>query len=406
MTTGVAAEAGVTFLERLLRLSERSPDRVHPASAAPPYEELATADLMRRFEERMAAAERAGAVELRRGKRERRHLIERVRVADAAVLARHLGRAPAEMRAQELKKLLEPVASEGAGWVPELLAGMTERWARGEPAYRIDVSSADQAREFVSLLAAISNGKAEGLDGRTFALRTTGDSKAFDRHAGRVLQVLSGRLGDRQLPDETVWASIGLERYAHPVHMRGCVLAEDEKGVLVHGRARPFGSFHPDLAERLCLCGAPAAVVTIENYASFNRYVREVDDEALVVYTGGFGSAGVIKLLRAVLSLMDHDVPVFHWGDVDPGGLRIFRFLEQSLPRKPLPHLMDRQLVEAHGRPADREPALGPLARTDSAVADLAAWLAEGEDVMHLEQEALDPSSPLATRPDHSARAL
>ena len=39
----------------------------------------------------MAAAERAGAVALRRGKRERGHLIDRVTVKDQVLLAQHLG---------------------------------------------------------------------------------------------------------------------------------------------------------------------------------------------------------------------------------------------------------------------------------------------------------------------------
>jgi hypothetical protein len=35
------------------------------------------------------------------------------------------------------------------------------------------------------------------------------------------------------------------------------------------------------------LIEAPTAILTIENYASFNRQVREIEDGSLVVYTGG-----------------------------------------------------------------------------------------------------------------------
>jgi len=139
----------------------------------------------------------------------------------------------------------------------------------------------------------------------------------------------------------------------------------------------------------------PPALVTVENFASFNRYVREIDDGALVVYTGGFAATGVVELLKLLLAVLEPRVPFFHWGDIDPGGLRIFRFLEENLPRAPVPHLMNRDLAVIHGRPARRDPGLGAIANTDSAVAALAAWLAGEEDVKHLEQEALDPISPV-----------
>jgi hypothetical protein len=141
----------------------------------------------------------------------------------------------------------------------------------------------------------------------------------------------------------------------------------------------------------------PDAVLTIENYASFNRYAREIDDGSLVVYTGGFASSGVIELLKSVLTMGSPSVPFFHWGDIDPGGLRIFRFLEESLPRRPVPHLMTQDLAQTSGRPALRDASLTSLAKSDSALAGLAGWLASGEYIKHLEQEALEPISPLCT---------
>ncbi len=39
---------------------------------------------------------------------------------------------------------------------------------------------------------------------------------------------------------------------------------------------------------------------------------------------------------------------------------------------------------------------LASLAKSNSALAALAAWLANGENIMHLEQEALEPVSPLS----------
>lgn len=119
-------------------------------------------------------------------------------------------------------------------------------------------------------------------------------------------------------------------------------------------------------------------ILTIENYASFNWQVREIEDGSLVVYTGGSPAAGVIELLSKVLAAVPAEVPFLHWGDVDAGSVRIFRFLEENLPRGPRPQMMTKELAKKSGRPADLDPSLASIARSDSEVNELADWLAFG----------------------------
>lgn len=393
MTDFRTTDAGVEFLERLLERSERNPDRTRPASAAPEYDRLSTAQQVARFHDLMAATERFGAVEVQWGKRDRSHLIERVRVRDPELLARHLGRPTAPATAQRVRQELLPVAATGAPWVAILLDEMMARWARGEAAYRLTAGQADAAKEFFTLLASISRQEARGLDARTFSSKATEDTKAFDRHASRLAAVLGVQIGQPGTAADVVWAHIGLERFSHPVHLRGPVAVEGADGLLVDGRAKPFASIHPEMLSQLSVLERPTAILTIENYASFNRQVREIYDGSLVVYTGGFPAVGVVELLSKVLTSAPADVPFLHWGDVDAGGVRIFRYLEESLPRGPRPHLMTRELAEKSGQPADADPSLASIARSDSAVRELAEWLAFGSKVHHLEQEALDPAA-------------
>lgn len=395
MTDLRTTDAGVEFLERLLERSERNPDRSRPASAAPEYDNLSTAQRVGRFHDLMTAAERFGAVEVLRGRRDRSHLIERVRVRDPELLARHLGRPTAVVTAQRARSELLPVAATGEPWVIALLEQMAARWARGEAAYRLTAAQVDAAREFFTLLAAVSRREARSLDARTFSFRATGDTKAFDRHASRLASVLGVQMGEPGAAADVVWAHIGLERFSHPVHLRGPVVVEGPGGRVLDGCAKPFASVHPEMLPNLSVTGRPAAVLTVENYASFNRQVREIDDGSLVVYTGGFPSAGVIDFLSKVLRALPADVQFLHWGDIDAGGLRIFRYLEENLPRGPQPHLMNKELADTCGQAAEPDPSLASIARSNSAVRELADWLAFGSDVRHLEQEALQPVSPV-----------
>jgi Uncharacterized protein conserved in bacteria C-term(DUF2220)/Uncharacterized protein conserved in bacteria N-term (DUF3322) len=396
MTDLRTAEAGVEFLERLLERSERRPDRSRPATAAPEYDELSTAQQVGRFHDLMAAAERFGAVEVQRGRRDRGHLIERVRVRDPELLARHLGRPTAAVTAQRARDEVLPIATSGEAWVVAILDEMTGRWARGEASYRLSATQTDANIEFFTLLASMSRHEARGLDARTFSFRATNDTKAFDRHSSRIAAVLGVHLGLPGATPDVVWSHVGLERFSHPVHLRGPVAVEGPTGRLVDGNAKPFASIHAEMLPQLSVLETPTAILTIENYASFNRQVREIEDGSLVVYTGGFPSAGVIEFLSKALRAMPADVPFLHWGDIDAGGLRIFRYLEENLPRGPRPHQMSRELANSHGQPADSDASLVSIAKSDSGVSELAHWLAFGNDVRHLEQEALDPQSPIA----------
>ncbi|WP_265442082.1 Wadjet anti-phage system protein JetD domain-containing protein [Bradyrhizobium sp. SEMIA] len=131
--------------------------------------------------------------------------------------------------------------------------------------------------------------------------------------------MLGVRIGQPGAAADVVWAHIGLERFSHPVHLKGPVAVEGARGRLVDGSAKPFASIHPEMLSQLAILEPPTAILTIENYASFNRQVREIEDGSLVVYTGGFPTAGIIELLAKVLAVVPAEVPFLHWGDVDAG---------------------------------------------------------------------------------------
>jgi hypothetical protein len=54
---------------------------------------------------------------------------------------------------------------------------------------------------------------------------------------------------------------------------------------------------------------------------------------------------------------------------------------------------MTREIAERYGRQCEPDDTLAPIAKSESAVADLARWLAYGPDPRTLEQEALDPAA-------------
>ena len=128
----------------------------------------------------------------------------------------------------------------------------------------------------------------------------------------------------------------------------------------------------PDAVSRLTLIRPVDYVLTVENFTSFVRHAREVNQErgGLVLYSGGFPSRGA---LQAIVHLADRaKAPTFHWGGIDAGGLRVFRYLEAALRARGVmlrAHLMRADLfAETQGRAGGRRsrPAPPPAVRSPS----------------------------------------
>lgn len=71
-------------------------------------------------------------------------------------------------------------------------------------------------------------------------------------------------------------------------------------------------------------------MITVENATSFSELAARRTPQLLVIYTGGFASPTEIRLLRAVRDL-NPALSLFHWGDLDAGGLRILAHLRGHL---------------------------------------------------------------------------
>ncbi len=383
------------LLSWMLDICESQPGRRSAVIAHPDYEAMDSHAAQQAFDEALARAAATGAVTVERGSGPLdRHEIARVRLIDPDRLYRHLGREPAASRAaravQELHTLVAGREPAIAAIPDELAAG----WARLGAPFGIAPFDRDTAGSFLRLLCGWLDGLHQDVDQRTFCRRAAGDSKALERkgQAGRVAQVL-GRLNGLEDADPTaLLEELGIRKFPAPICLRGPVVIEAEGGPVDLTSLRPYAALAPEQVEALSCRAAPAYLLSIENFASFNRQAREIADDGLILYCGGFPSRAVQALVARLEAVLPPAVPFFHWGDIDPWGLRIFRCLEAALERPLHPHLMDRATA-ARGTAAAPAPGLRSLADSDSAVAGLAAFLAS-DAARHLEQEEIDPAPP------------
>lgn len=360
------------------------------------YERIPTHAATQRLEAALRSAEQVSAIILDHGRPPHEdHVIKRVRLADPEALYNHLDREPRAATAARVAATLRPIVAGRPSDIARIPDELEAGWARHKTPYRLDLNDHHIAVQFLNLICGFLDGAHQDSDQRTFSRRATGDSKALEHRgqSARVAQVLKRHL-DLELDDpREVLEALGIRKFPAPVCLRGPVGLDSLHGGVDLSRLSPYAALAADQAQGVFAHRNPAYVLTVENFASFNRHVREIRDSGLILYTGGFPSSAVQTVVLRLDHQLDRSVPFLHWGDIDPWGLRIFRCIEDLLTRSLHPHLMSPEL-SALGMHASANAAMQKLASSGSAIAELAVHLA-GDEACHLEQEQLDPAAPV-----------
>lgn len=355
------------------------------------HENFADVSELDRFVKVLEEAGAAGAVGIAKGRGRNSDRIEHVRLEDAARLYGMLGRRPVgELAAEAQGRLLQglDLPSEFDTTVAEIRAA----WDRGRSWQRFAAQDADRLRPAFVFAKAILDNKHRGVDYRTFSRKLAGDSKALDKVEGAVVRLLSAatELPPGARPKDAL-RTLGLEKFAQPLLLSGRI----DFGTAELSLAAPtYFGIPPGEACRLRLKEKPRYLLTIENFASFNRHITEADSErcGLTIYVGGYPSLATQEALKYLADAIPAEAPFYHWSDIDPDGTWIFRTIERIVGRPLMPHLMTADLAERFGRVPEQ--AVRPPRQTEnSAISPLVTYL-QSDGAKWLEQEELDPVLP------------
>lgn len=393
------SRAARDVLLRLLVRAERGGKRVPvlPVTPryAPEYFEATGLDARDALHATLENAGAAGAVTLEWGRFEAEQDLQRIRLVDADRLALFLGVERAGAKAARIQRRVGPVLEGAPDWLSVAFRQALARWRKGDRAMGCGPDDAEAIEQLFRVAVAVHRSEHEGLDLRRFSTRLLGDSKAIERLRGRLASLLRHDPALADLEDDELFHALGLEKFPPPLFVRGALRMRYGGARMDLSALRPYVALSPDAVDDIVLANTPAYMLTIENLASFQRHVREIEDHGLVLYTGGFPGPAFRVILARLDRLVDETVPFFHWGDMDLGGLRIFKHLAGFVQRPLAPHLMEPPAGQLASRPftPDERRRLEAYARDEGPAAALAAsWLAAG--VGCLEQEALDPATP------------
>jgi hypothetical protein len=347
------------------------------------------------FVRQLRDAERLGAVRIGLGRGSNNEQITHVRLESPSVQYALLERLPIDhVVSAATQRLLDGLTlpSELQGAVTSIQAA----WSRGKSWQNFSSTDADRLRLALRLASAILQGRHRGVDYRTFSRRIAGDSKALEKLESAVVRILNPVL---EFPPEArprdALRALGLEKFAPPLLVSGSV---DFGNAEMSVAGPQYFGIPPNEAGRLVFRKLPDYLLTIENFASFNRHIGEADPQrnGVTLYVGGYPSLATQEGLRSLATALPHEVPFYHWSDIDPDGTWIFRTIERNLGRALRPHLMSVEIAEKFGR-SPAEPVRPASDASGSAIADLLEYL-QRDDAKWLEQEELDPVLPVQAR--------
>lgn len=381
----------------MLDIYERQPDRRLGILIELDYE-IMKADQIETFEKAAKGMASAGIVDVRMRRPPDDHLIKNVTLKDPVGLYSWIGRQPRSNVAVSIWNGIVASIPEAPEWLAAESRKAVNAWAEHRPWRGIEMKDARDAEIAVRLAIALEDGASPGTSHRAFSAAHANDSKALKRVESIVSTILREAMDLPPLqPGEEPLAIFGISTFPDPVLLRGPFRVGTGGGIDLAEFQLYAAVTAPSVGTLEWHSEAPY-VLTIENKASFNAYIRNISDEGVVVFTGGWPSSATLQALK-IIAQGKPDTPWFHWGDIDGGGLAIFRHLETEVCQPAgislRPHLMTPNLATKFGqRPQKRMQILRKLSQSDSAVAELAAWLLSPEARI-LEQEIVAPTCPV-----------
>lgn len=390
-----------SLLHSLLDRLESSNKRVRDVLYTIDYKKVGGPADQDNFHRVLQDAERAQCIKLEKSKFGRfTGEFARVRLVDARGLYRFLCRFPAPTTADEARQTVEDAVPEilKSSFFAALLNDASSSWAVNKSFLGSTPANIETFITVLRLAKGIIDFSGRDIDHRTFSRRTVKDSKALERLEGRVAQVLKrwNPSLEGNEPREVLEAC-GIVRRAHSLFIKGPITI-GSKELQLQGTGELFVGLPWASLQHASLNKPVEYIITIENPTSFWRYCLEVQGCYLALLTDGFPARDVLSSMIHLVRIarLIQEVPVFHWGDVDAGGLRIAAHLEDAFEFPVALHEMSTELATKFGSPLQSRTGLDKLRGRTGNIGALAGWLLSSQGKA-LEQEELDPRPPLLT---------
>lgn len=284
------------------------------------------------------------------------HILERVRLNQDCLQAAYAytDRRPKEEKTDALLAYMEsfpspcPVTEKCFAYIKgRLLEGLSVKRF-------VDFDDLDRFCDVIKGVEGVYRQREECFE-REFSMQVYGDSKTFEGLSGSVREIFR-----RFYDEEMTFENYGIVKHPVTVLIKGDFCLDLNGNPLdLRGLSQGIGLAGEDLRHLSFPEGQLLeAVVTVENLTAFYRFHM---DKAAVVYLGGFSNSARINLLQKLHQAYPQ-TSLFHFGDIDLGGIKILLDLRRRTGLDFQPMLMDKYVLEKYaesGKPLTAEDISG-----------------------------------------------
>ena len=247
--------------------------------------------------------------------------LESVDLQNAEKIYKLLRRSPRSNLNEQFLELLDDYGSSLA-WVTALHHEVRRKVQAGKTVAPFVLDDGLWNRDLLILVKAVAELEENTLE-RNLSVRLFKNSKWLESLRPALLGVLRRYAPDAQLfegNDSALLASFGLLRVPEYVLVSGSLGIDGVDLSALQSVGLPATSLRTARLE-----SKAKRILTIENQTSFESLTALRPSGTLLVFSGGFASPAITSLLRGL------SLPLYHWGDIDVGGLRILAHLRSQL---------------------------------------------------------------------------
>ncbi len=299
--------------------------------------------------------ERLGLVELCWARFRTGEQLERIFLqwSDLEEAYRVAGRMPKRDKLERLRHILTPLSRHPWEWVRAWSEQAEVSLAEGKT-FHLEVDDPEGYKDLVCVLLELPKLE-RAVPIRLLSQKLFKDSKHMERNVQRRLLSLAKQASGEDRETEEEWLDfLGVAKnpqlvlVSGPLSFRTTNSQRIDIGVFAGG----VGLSDKTVEEMHKVETVATRIVTIENLATYHLWLEhtsELRDRELVLYTGGFPLRSLQTFLRKIAEHLalepEKNIEIYHWGDIDLGGIRIFEFLRKQFFSTLKPMLMDEETL-------------------------------------------------------------
>lgn len=186
---------------------------------------------------------------------------------------------------------------------------------------------------------------------RVFSKKYFNNSKTFEKKLrSNIISLLKKYFIDiSELDDDEILSSIGIEKTTNELHIKGDIqFILNNKIIELTNFVYGVALNSQTIKELQLINFNFRRVISVENKANFN-YLCSKENDSLIIFSSGFYSPAKKRFLNNLykkIIKINNQVEFYHWGDIDLGGINIYKNIKKHIFYNVRPYKMDVGTVQ------------------------------------------------------------